>query len=382
MAPKATWLCAAFVTLVAIGKLQAQPILADGFEESCLLDTDGDRLVDCQEAARGTSLTNPDTDGDGLKDGDEVLGTAAGLNLPAMGVNPRHKDMLVEMDWTDDAFECAQHTHRPLAQTIDEAKLFYASIPVANVDGLPGVNFIADYGQGGAFAGGNFIPITDGIAGDIGPEFFVWKAQHMAPNRAGFMRYQIHGHRQAYGEDSSGAGNIGGDHSVITLRCLNGSDNVRNTIIHELGHNFGLRHGGDSNCNEKFNYNSLMNYNHQFPGVDTSCDFGGEGIDNLGYSDGSRIPLVNGELSEAAGVCAPGHPFQHAIDWDLDGEIDQGFVTKAGVMATDCAQFNSSQDFNDYAALHIAPYLNQGGAPPPDDTPTSAACPSPPDPGQ
>ena len=382
MARQGWRLCAALVMLAALGEVQAQSILADGFEESCLVDTDGDRLVNCQEAARSTGITNPDTDGDGLKDGDEVLGTLDGLNLPAMGVNPRHKDMLVEMDWTDDAFECAQHTHRPLAQTTDEAKLFYASIPVANVDGLPGVNFIADYGQGGAFTGGNFIPITDGIVTPLGPEFHVWKAEHMAPNRIGFMRYQLHGHRMGYGVINSGRGSIGGDNSVITLRCLNGSDNVRNTIIHELGHNLGLQHGGNSSCNEKFNYNSLMNYNHQFPGVDTSCDQNGEGIDNLGYSDGSRIPLVNGQLSEAAGVCAPGHPFHHAIDWDLDGEIDPGFVTKAGVMATECGQTNSSEDFNDYAALQVAPFSSQGGAPPPDDTPASADCPSPPEPGQ
>lgn len=36
-------------------------------------DSDGDGLMDSQEAALGTDRLNPDTDGDGLSDGQEVL---------------------------------------------------------------------------------------------------------------------------------------------------------------------------------------------------------------------------------------------------------------------------------------------------------------------
>src|SRR5688572_19192591 len=88
---------------VLSGQDQAQRIMADGFEESCLLDTDVDRLVNCQEAIRNTDLNDPDTDDDGLSDGDETIGTAGGLNLAVFGVNPRHKDLLVEMDWDVDS---------------------------------------------------------------------------------------------------------------------------------------------------------------------------------------------------------------------------------------------------------------------------------------
>ena len=63
-------------------------------------DSDGDRLLDRYETNTGTfvSATNTgtdpnkaDTDGDGISDGDEVLGTAAGLDLPGMGVSPLKK---------------------------------------------------------------------------------------------------------------------------------------------------------------------------------------------------------------------------------------------------------------------------------------------------
>ncbi len=38
-------------------------------------------------------------------------------------------------------------------------------------------------------------------------------------------------------------------------------------IMHELGHNLGLRHGGDENVNYKPNYLSIMNYSFQLRGI-------------------------------------------------------------------------------------------------------------------
>jgi hypothetical protein len=89
---------------------------------SCYVDSDGDGLADCVETGTGVFIgpwntgTDPrlaDTDGDGLDDGDEVNGTASGINLAALGVSPVHKDILLEYDWMDDATGCASHSHRP-----------------------------------------------------------------------------------------------------------------------------------------------------------------------------------------------------------------------------------------------------------------------------
>ncbi len=65
-------------------------------------DTDQDGIVDEIEALLRTSVSNPDTDRDALPDGWEVLGLDFGsefVNLPAMGADPRRKDIFVQYDY-------------------------------------------------------------------------------------------------------------------------------------------------------------------------------------------------------------------------------------------------------------------------------------------
>lgn len=181
---------------VPASEAMAQTIFADSFEESCFLDDDEDRLVNCQEALHGTSTTNPDTDGDGLRDGDEVLGTLGGLNLLGLGANPRRKDILIEHDWSDDATDCAAHSHRPPTDALEQLRLAFANAPVSNPNGQSGVNLINDAGHGGLFTGGNLIAIPGGaIQGSIfGPDFPIYKAANFASNRVGYFHYVIHAH--------------------------------------------------------------------------------------------------------------------------------------------------------------------------------------------
>ena len=115
---------ALMLLLAGSAELSAQGIdfvRGDGFEDGCNVDTDADRLPDCFETgsnvyaspmSTGTLRNNADTDNDGLSDGDEVLGTAAGLNLPAMGAKALRKTVLIEYDWFDDAVGCAAHRER------------------------------------------------------------------------------------------------------------------------------------------------------------------------------------------------------------------------------------------------------------------------------
>jgi hypothetical protein len=65
-------------------------------------DTDNDGIVDEIERLIGTRPTNPDTDRDSLPDGWEVLGLDFGgefVNLPALGANPLRKDVFVQYDY-------------------------------------------------------------------------------------------------------------------------------------------------------------------------------------------------------------------------------------------------------------------------------------------
>ena len=61
-------------------------------------DSDFDGLPDDEEARLGTDVHHIDTDRDGLWDSWEVRGYES-VDLPALGVHPRRKDLLVEMDY-------------------------------------------------------------------------------------------------------------------------------------------------------------------------------------------------------------------------------------------------------------------------------------------
>ncbi|MGH9909211.1 MAG: hypothetical protein ACRD32_01080, partial [Nitrososphaerales archaeon] len=92
-------------------------------------------------------------------------------------------------------------------------------------------------------------------------------------------------------------------------------DEQAGTFMHELGHNFGLRHGGpnkllfaengnatgttptDAGINCKPQYTSVMSYSRQLPTILAS---GSEWV--LNYSSGDHSPLIESALVETSGV--------------------------------------------------------------------------------
>jgi hypothetical protein len=306
-------------------------------------DVDEDRLPDCMESGShvaagptspGTDANDPDTDDDGLSDGDEVLGTVGGLDLPALGVSALHKDILLEYDWFEDALdggECGPHSHRPTVGAVGKVTAAFAGAPVANPDGLPGIHVIHDYGQGGAFIGGNFISDPDGVlaSGVDGGDFNAYKLTNFAGARSGYFHYVILPHRYFLTSASSGQAELPGNDLIVSLYCYGTDQNVANTLMHELGHNLLLQHGGNTGENYKPNYNSVMNYRYQFPGIDGNCDVIGDGI--LSYSTGGRSTLNEQSLSEPTGICAGTGP---SIDWSGDGDtFDFGVVADVNAYA-------------------------------------------------
>ena len=315
-------------------------------------DADGDRLPDSVETNTGvfvsatntgTNPNNADTDGDGLDDGDEVLGTTSGLNLPALGVSPLRKNVLLEYDWFNDALECGSHSHRPNATIANMVATAFANAPVSNPNGTTGITAIQDYGQGGVFAGGNLINDADGVLNGtvFDADYQEYKANHFAANRIGYFHYTIFPHRYAVNSDSSGYAEIVGDDMIVSLYCANTDVNVGNTIVHEFGHNLGLQHGGNEFTNFKPNYNSVMNYLYQFPGVDTDCTPPGDGL--LDFSRNQRITLNEDALQETLGIC-------NGVDWDwnFNGVIDPGTIS----FDVNIDGFNSTLgDYDDWANL-------------------------------
>jgi hypothetical protein len=337
------------------GGAQAQSFLfRDGFETPCTMeDVDQDRLSNCEEARLATDPLRADSDGDGLLDGDEALGTIRGLDLPAMGVDPRRRDLLVEFDWSGDAFDCAQHSHRPTPQNVEKIRAFFARAPLTNRDGTTGINLIVDYGQGGIFTGGNFVDVPDGAAGNLHEPYLTIKAANFAANRAGYFRYQLHVHRTSIDPliDYGGIAYWPGDDSVVAMHCNFSAPHVELVILHELGHNLGLHHGGSDDCDFKPNYNSIMNMRFQH-GLDVDCDtFSDPAANVIAFSDGSRPTLDPLAVVEGDGVCPRDHPAHQPVDWNCNGSIDPGSVADPLLR---CHRILVS-DHDDYSSLRIPP---------------------------
>lgn len=327
-----------------------------------LVDSDNDGLADAIESGShifggpenpGTNFNLADTDGDGIKDGDEVLGTLANLNLPQMGCSPLRRNILIEYDWFDDSLDCAAHSHRPTQGAMNRFAAAFANSPVLNPDGTLGITVIQDRGDGGIFNGGNLVSNQNADANLVGgvsnAAFLNHKAANFAANRHGYFHYCLMPHRYNSTSSSSGQAEINGDDLIVSLYCAGSDVNVANTIMHELGHNLGLRHGGNVNCNYKPNYNSVMNYRYQFPGVNTNCTIPGSGV--LDYSRGVRLTLNENNLNENLGVC--GAP---AIDFNNSGTIQSSVAfdlnSSDTSQTTNCGgTLTMLTDYNDWAQL-------------------------------
>jgi uncharacterized repeat protein (TIGR01451 family) len=250
-------------------------------------------------SANLTDAQCADTDADGLLDDWEINGVdvdsdgTIDVDLPAFGADPNHKDLFVEMD--------VMAGEEPSQQDIADIKAAFAAAPInaggtANPDGTAGINLWIDTGnvadplasEDGAFPGSCADSIDNGGdgAGDgndsdcwlgdnfgggnqlgvssicnLDASFFASKGTNFAAARAQVFRYAV----SAQGcdadtdgfIDSGGWGEIGGN-DFIEYNHDGG------TIMHELGHNLNLQHGGNVGDNCKPNYVSVMNYDQQF----------------------------------------------------------------------------------------------------------------------
>jgi len=290
-----------------------------------LLDSDEDRIPDFAESddgifiavdRTGTDPFNPDTDDDGIDDGDEALGTMDGLDLPGMGADPLRRDIFVECDWYAGDFDGTLANYRPSDIVIVRLKIAFENAPVENpYNGAPGINIHFDYGQGGVFTNGEQLP-GEPIFLLFDFDFNILKEKHFDSNRQGYFHYSIFAHR--YNEpdnNSSGIAERPGNDFMVTLSTYSTPMILANTIMHELGHNLGLQHGGFEERNWKPNYNSVMNYRYQFTGIDHDGDAIGDSV--LDYSIGTAIDIDEREIFEAVGIDG-----LTPIDWNDDGDID------------------------------------------------------------
>ena len=247
-------------------------------------DSDGDGLYDDEEIALGTDPWNADTDGDALPDGWEVHGHNF-IDLKALGADPLRKDVFVEIDYMT-GFE---PDSTALGWIVDS----FANAPVSNPDGSTGISLHVQVDDR--------VPLDP----DLNPawvDFDVIKNANFNDKRAAIFHYCIFGSQHSGGSSSGLSRGIEGSDFIVSLGhpgWANTPAQQAGTFMHELGHNLGLRHGGDDNVHRKPNYLSVMNYSFQTTGL-TIDGAGG----NFDYSRFELSNLNEGSLNESQGLNA------------------------------------------------------------------------------
>jgi hypothetical protein len=112
------------------------------------------------------------------------------------------------------------------------------------------------------------------------------------------FHYVIFAHQQQGNTGSSGIAEMPGNDIMVSLGSFTGKvgtrDQQEGTLLHEMGHNLGLDHGGNDGVNCKPNYLSVMSYSRQFSDL--------VGTRPLDYSQSSLNTLNEGQLVESNGI--------------------------------------------------------------------------------
>lgn len=303
-----------------------------------------------------------DTDGDALEDDWETNGIdvdddgTIDLDLPAMGADPNHKDIFLEIDYM--VMEGAGgHSHKPKAAALTLVIDAFRNAPVANPDGTTGINLHIDAGSDtvmnpvtgelwGARSESNALAHTEDL-GTFAGGSYNWSAFDAikgvgTPGNFSILRGDAF-HYCIFAHDLGGLGSTSGisrdlpaSDFIVSLGSWTGNVGTVNqqggTLMHEFGHNLSLRHGGDDHANYEPNYLSIMNYSFQtrglrIGGTDGHFDYSRFVLPALNESTLNETVGLSG-VAEAAGYgtryyCPGGaativNDINGGIDWNCD----------------------------------------------------------------
>ncbi|HEU5422300.1 MAG TPA: hypothetical protein VFU72_02070, partial [Nitrolancea sp.] len=330
----------------------------------------GDADGDARLTFRVDVVNNlPDGDGDGIPDDWERNGVTLNgqlIDLPAMGADPNRPDIFLHVDWMADA----THDQRLDNAAIQNVVNAFDNSPYRSPTGSTGINLHVDQGQNstlnfasgatwGALSRARDIPWQNNLGATTNgqydwSQFQAIKSANFDPTgRSPIFHYVIAafllqpptpGGAQ---DTSSGISRgIGTSDFIISFGGTGGPgvpQQQAGTLMHELGHNLGLRHGGNENTNYKPNYLSIMNYLYTLRGLDAGASFGivdftggrfpvlgplnegtldeAKALGLAGFGTGSRCPVAGG-FTEQYTTNANG-PF----DWNCNGKTTDGVVS-------------------------------------------------------
>ena len=327
-----------------------------------------------------------DNDDDGIPDSAEVAGgTFAGLDLYAMGARTSQPDIFVEVDYMNTTDPGVV----PQRAALDKVAAAFEDEGISlHFDA--GTRFSSSFSPDAYNLGGGnpVVPYSEGIAffdkGESYANFYEIKAEHMDITRRQMFHYSVFANSQRTdgGATSVGLAEVGGNDLFVTLGKLGYSGDVTanfqaGSLMHELGHNLGLEHGGDDNTNDKPNYLSVMNYLYTLTGIGPlTGESAGDrylfsrlgvgsyfdlvnspfnGVDDfvVDYSDGSSSPLNERNLNENGGLGRGAA----TIDLNDDGEVQ----TSLGFDLNDDGDLSTLRDHDDWGNLTL-PFSGTGNS--------------------
>lgn len=339
-----------------------------------------------------------DADGDGIPDSAEVPGgTFAGLDLYAMGARTGQLDIFIEVDRMTSADAGVIPRSESLQKVVDA----FAAQSIA-------VHFDAGSAFSSSFSttsfnlgqGSNVVPYEQCVTLDQTTctsntssrrSVYDWKDEYMDVRRRSIFHYVLFGNSQlANGASgSSGRAELPGNDLIVTMgnwgfsttagSALNQLINMQaSTLMHELGHNLGLHHGGNVDTNYKPNYWSVMNYMYQLNGlaadptastayqrwrkekgdftpllcslVNSPCGDPSQFI--MSYSNGSSSALNESNLLESANI-GRGSSNGGFADWNMDGGLTGTAQSKD---LNGDSSFGTLTDYNDWSNL-VLPFV-------------------------
>lgn len=295
-------------------------------------------LADCLvHVAQVLSISNGnlDTDGDELRDGWEANGYdhnadhAVDVDLPAMGANPFHKDIFMEIDWMSSG---GDNHHRPNDTVVNALVTAFKKGNVVNPDRRRGVGLHIDRSNSIAHAQ----DLDPGNCNAIFANMESIKTANMAAARYVTHHYQLWVHDLCpnFGSQSGIAQGIPGDDSIVSLGSWSseGTTAARTgTSMHELGHSLNLRHGfptgsraGNGGPNDPYtpNHLSVMSYLYQTVGLIKNGSFG-----TWDYQRWNLPALNENCLNENKGVGSGSFLNKYGLKWIFYAQSVDTFFT-------------------------------------------------------